>query len=93
MDSLKPVSIPTDFPVKPYKGTKSVVISTVSWIGGKNPFLGWAYVAAAGIFVLLALAGLARHLIKPRYVLRLWTSPSLMHAQTSRGHVTVVVIP
>lgn len=57
-----------DFPVLPYKGTKSFVISTVSWIGGKNPFLGWAYVAAAGVFVLIAILGTARHLIKPRYV-------------------------
>ncbi|TFK72593.1 cell cycle control protein [Pluteus cervinus] len=55
-----------NFPVLPYKGTKSVVISTVSWIGGRNPFLGWAYVAAAAVFVLLAIAGTARHLIKPR---------------------------
>jgi hypothetical protein len=52
--------------VQPYKGTKSVVISTVSWIGGKNAFLGWAYVGAASVFVLLAIAGTARHLIKPR---------------------------
>ncbi|KAF7338593.1 Cell cycle control protein [Mycena venus] len=55
-----------NFPVKPYKGTKSIVISTVSWIGGKNAFLGWAYVGAASVFVLLAIAGTARHLIKPR---------------------------
>ncbi|KAF8226231.1 cell cycle control protein [Tricholoma matsutake] len=55
-----------NFPVLPYKGTKSFVISTVSWIGGKNPFLGWAYVAAASVFVLLAILGTARHLIKPR---------------------------
>ncbi|KAJ7470402.1 cell cycle control protein [Mycena latifolia] len=55
-----------NFPVLPYKGTKSVVISTVSWIGGKNSFLGWAYVGAASVFVLLAIAGTARHLIKPR---------------------------
>ncbi|KAJ7181113.1 cell cycle control protein [Mycena filopes] len=55
-----------NFPVKPYKGTKSIVISTVSWIGGKNSFLGWSYVGAASIFVLLAMAGTARHLIKPR---------------------------
>ena len=57
-----------DFPVKPYKGTKSVVISTVSWIGGKNPFLGWAYVAAAAVFVLLAVLGTIRHLVRPRFV-------------------------
>jgi hypothetical protein len=57
-----------DFPVKPYRGTKSVVISTVSWMGGKNPFLGWAYVAAAALFVLLAVVGTVRHLLKPRSV-------------------------
>ncbi|KAI0030860.1 cell cycle control protein [Vararia minispora EC-137] len=55
-----------NFPVKPYSGTKSIVISTVSWIGGKNPFLGWAYVAAASLFVALAIAGTIRHLVKPR---------------------------
>lgn len=56
----------TDFPVKSYKGTKSVVVSTVAWIGGKNPFLGWAYVASAGLFVLLAVLGTIRHLVRPR---------------------------
>jgi len=55
-----------NFPVKPYGGTKSIVISTVSWIGGKNPFLGWAYVGAAALFVLLGVAGTVRHVIKPR---------------------------
>ncbi|KAJ6500381.1 cell cycle control protein [Mycena sanguinolenta] len=60
------IIIGLNFPVQPYKGTKSIVISTVSWIGGKNSFLGWAYVGAASVFVLLAIAGTARHLIKPR---------------------------
>ncbi|KAF8636461.1 hypothetical protein AX17_003277 [Amanita inopinata Kibby_2008] len=55
-----------NYPVQSFKGTKSIVISTVSWIGGKNPFLGWAYVAASALFVLLAILGTARHLIKPR---------------------------
>lgn len=55
-----------DFPVKPYKGTKSIVISTVSWMGGKNPFLGWAYVASAALFIVLGVAGLIRHLVRPR---------------------------
>ncbi|KAG7092198.1 hypothetical protein E1B28_008566 [Marasmius oreades] len=60
------MTIDLNFPVLPYKGTKSIVISTVSWVGGKNPFLGWAYVGAAALFVLLAIVGLVRHLVKPR---------------------------
>lgn len=36
-------------------------------MGGKNPFLGWAYVAAAALFAVLGTAGLIRHLVKPRY--------------------------
>ncbi|KAJ3553578.1 hypothetical protein NM688_g3533 [Phlebia brevispora] len=57
-----------NYPVQSYRGTKSVVISTVSWIGGKNPFLGWAYVASAALFVGLAIAGTIRHMIKPRKI-------------------------
>ncbi|KAF9650848.1 Lem3/Cdc50 [Thelephora ganbajun] len=60
------IVVDMNFPVKSYKGTKSVVISTVSWIGGKNPFLGWAYVAAAALFVFLAVLGTIRHLVRPR---------------------------
>jgi len=55
-----------NFPVLPYGGTKSVVISTVSWIGGKNPFLGWAYVASAALLVFLAVLGTIWHMVKPR---------------------------
>lgn len=55
-----------DYPVKMFGGTKSIVISTVSWIGGKQPFLGWAYIAAAALLILLGLAGTIRHLVKPR---------------------------
>ncbi|EIW60650.1 cell cycle control protein [Trametes versicolor FP-101664 SS1] len=55
-----------NFPVRSFSGTKSIVISTVSWMGGKNPFLGWAYVAAASLLVLLGFLGTIRHLIKPR---------------------------
>jgi hypothetical protein len=76
------IIIGLNFPVLPYKGSKAIVISTVSWIGGKNPFLGWAYVATAGLFVILAVAGTARHLIKPRYVKWLL---SLHHAHDPRS--------
>lgn len=55
-----------NYPVKQFSGTKSIVISTVAWVGGKQPFLGWAYVGAAILCVVLALAGLIRHLVRPR---------------------------
>lgn len=55
-----------DYPVWQFGGTKSVVFSTVSFIGGRNPFLGIAYIVVAGICVLFGLLLTLRHLIKPR---------------------------
>jgi len=37
-------------------------------MGGKNPFLGIAYVAVGGICVVLGTIFTAIHLVKPRYV-------------------------
>lgn len=55
-----------DYPVRMFDGTKSIVISTVSWIGGKQPFLGWSYVAVSAICVFLAVAGTIKHMVRPR---------------------------
>ncbi|KAK4699300.1 hypothetical protein P7C70_g6963, partial [Phenoliferia sp. Uapishka_3] len=55
-----------NYPVAPFSGTKSVVFSTVSFIGGRNPFLGIAYIAVGGVCVVLGLALTLRHLIRPR---------------------------
>jgi hypothetical protein len=62
--------------VKAYKGTKSVVITTRTVMGGRNPFLGIAYIVVGGICILLGALFTATHLIKPRYAL---THPSQTH--------------
>ncbi|EKX51334.1 hypothetical protein GUITHDRAFT_66330, partial [Guillardia theta CCMP2712] len=54
------------FPVKDFGGTKTFVLSTTSWIGGKNNFLGIAYIVVGIICVALAIIFLVKHLISPR---------------------------
>lgn len=58
----------TDFNVKLYGGTKSIVISTTTVMGGRNPFLGIAYIVVGGLCVLLGAIFAVRHLFKPRLV-------------------------
>ena len=58
-----------DFNVTGYGGTKSMLISTRTVMGGKNPFLGIAYIVVAGVCIVLGALFTATHLIRPRYVL------------------------
>jgi hypothetical protein len=54
------------FPVEKYGGDKTILISTRTIMGGKNPFLGIAYVVVGGLCILLGAVFTATHLIKPR---------------------------
>eukprot|EP01087_Luapelamoeba_hula_P014442 TRINITY_DN4226_c0_g1_i1.p1 TRINITY_DN4226_c0_g1~~TRINITY_DN4226_c0_g1_i1.p1 ORF type:complete len:339 (-),score=39.23 TRINITY_DN4226_c0_g1_i1:119-1102(-) len=60
------VQINNLFPTHEFDGEKYVVLSTVSWMGGKNPFLGIAYIVVGSICFVLGLLFALRHLIKPR---------------------------
>jgi hypothetical protein len=55
-----------DFDVTEYGGTKSIIISTRTVMGGKNPFLGIAYVVVGGICIVLGALFTVTHLIRPR---------------------------
>ena len=54
------------YPTSRFGGTKSVVISTASILGGQNSFLGSAYIVVGTLCWALAIAFLARHMLKPR---------------------------
>ena len=55
-----------DFPVTDYGGTKSILLTTRTVMGGQNPFMGIAYVVVGGICVLLGALFTVAHLIRPR---------------------------
>jgi hypothetical protein len=51
-----------DFPVTAFSGEKRFVISTTSFMGAKNNFLGIAYVVTGSLCILLALIFTVIHL-------------------------------
>jgi len=58
--------------VKSFGGTKSLVLSTTSWLGGKNPFLGWAYIVVGILCVALAILFGVKEAVHGRFV-ALWS--------------------
>jgi hypothetical protein len=60
------IAIAYNYDVTSYGGTKSIVISTSSWLGGKNPFLGIAYMIVGGVCILLGIIFLVKQMVSPR---------------------------
>ncbi|KAK4753354.1 hypothetical protein SAY87_022152 [Trapa incisa] len=49
-----------------FNGKKKLVLSTASWLGGKNDFLGIAYLTVGGLCFFLAMVFTVVYLVKPR---------------------------
>ncbi|KAI9172410.1 hypothetical protein HJFPF1_01912 [Paramyrothecium foliicola] len=60
------IVIDDHFPVREFQGTKSIIITTRTVMGGRNPFLGIAYVVVGGLCIVLGVVFTVTHLIKPR---------------------------
>ncbi|KAF2671733.1 Lem3/Cdc50 [Microthyrium microscopicum] len=60
------IEIWDEFNTTLYGGTKAILISTRTVMGGKNPFLGIAYIVVGGLCILLGALFTATHIIKPR---------------------------
>ncbi|XP_062107387.1 ALA-interacting subunit 3 [Humulus lupulus] len=65
-----------------FNGKKKLVLSTSSWLGGKNDFMGIAYLTVGGLCFFLAMAFTIVYLIKPRQL----GDPSYLSWNRNPGH-------
>ncbi|CAN1299269.1 Putative ALA-interacting subunit 4 [Linum perenne] len=49
-----------------FGGKKWLILSTTSWIGGKNEFLGIAYLTIGGLCLFLAVTFILIYVLRPR---------------------------
>lgn len=60
------VGINNNYNTYSFGGKKKLVLSTTNWLGGKNDFLGIAYITIGSICIFLALVFFLAHLKNPR---------------------------
>ncbi|GAB4831547.1 Putative ALA-interacting subunit 4 [Ancistrocladus abbreviatus] len=61
------VVIQNNYNTYSFRGQKKLVLSTTSWIGGKNDFLGIAYLTVGGLCLFLSASFILVYILKPRY--------------------------
>jgi len=60
------ILITSRYPVESFSGKKHFVLSTTTWIGGKNPFLGYAYIVVGAICLVQGIIFALKHKVSPR---------------------------
>ena len=62
------VNIENNYNTYEFGGKKKLVLSTATWLGGKNDFLGLAYLIVGGLCFFLAAVFTIIYLVKPRWI-------------------------
>jgi hypothetical protein len=62
------VTLNNNYNTYSFGGKKKLVLSTATWLGGKNDFLGFAYLIVGGLCIFLAFAFTLLYFVKPRLV-------------------------
>ena len=65
-NELIQVAVENNYNTYSFNGKKKLVLSTTTWLGGKNDFLGIAYLNIGGLCFFLAMAFAVVHLVKSR---------------------------
>jgi hypothetical protein len=60
------VTLDNNYNTYSFDGKKKLVLSTTTWLGGKNDFIGIAYLTVGGICFFLAMCFTVVYLVKPR---------------------------
>ncbi|KAJ4841083.1 putative ALA-interacting subunit 2 [Turnera subulata] len=66
-DDMIVVNLMNNYNTYSFGGKKKLVLSTASWLGGRNDFLGFAYLFVGSCSIILSIVFLLLHVKSPRY--------------------------
>jgi hypothetical protein len=66
VDETMTILIRNNYNTYTFGGKKSIVLSTASWLGGKNDFLGYAYIVTGSMSIFMSILFALIHVKYPR---------------------------